>query len=118
MSDIFSRMREEAEKKAQKRNENDNKKQTTNGDDETRISAEVAEFLGISKEEVEDCCGNTCPHCDIFLSKAIALEELGYEHHLFLNPTQQEMFKDALAIYRRDIKEYERKEQELMDEMR
>ena len=117
MNDIFSRIREAAEKKAKERTENQAKKDPS-ADDETLISQEVADYLGVSKEEVENCCGNICPHCDIFLAKAIALEELGYKHHLFMNPSQEEMFKEALSIYRKDIKEYKNREHELMDKMR
>ncbi|VAX18044.1 hypothetical protein MNBD_NITROSPINAE01-1091 [hydrothermal vent metagenome] len=118
MNDIFSRMRDEANKKARERTENQEKNENPQPETEAQVSQEVADYLGVSKEEIDNCCGNTCPHCDIFLSKAIALEELGHKHHLFMNPSQEEMFKDAQAIYRKDIKEYEKREQELMDRMR
>ncbi len=74
--------------------------------------------MGVSIDEVADCCGNICPHCEIFLDKAIALEELGYQHHLFMNPTQEEMFREALEIYRNDHKEFNLRKLQLMDRMR
>lgn len=119
MTDFLSRLREEAAEKAKKREE-ENRVEDKTGivSEENKKIAEVAEYLGMSKDEVEVCCGSICPHCDTFLDKAIALEELGYQNHLYMNPTQQEQFKEALQIYRNDPKDYEARKTELIERMR
>jgi hypothetical protein len=54
----------------------------------------------------------------MFLDKAIALEELGYTHHLFMNPTQEDMFAEVRKIFRKNHQEYNRRRQEFMERMR
>jgi len=54
----------------------------------------------------------------MFLDKAISLVELGYPHHLIMNPLQEVVFEEAQEIYLRDRKEYETRKPELMDRMR
>lgn len=119
MKDLFSRLRVEAAEKARKREEVNRLKGKTGAvPREEKKIAEVARYLGISKEEVGACCGSICPHCNVFLDKAIALEELGYQNHLYMNPSQEQNFKDALTIYRDDRKEYEARKTELIERMR
>ncbi len=119
MTDFLSRLREEAAEKARKREEESRPKGKTGivPQEEKKI-LKVAKYLGISKEEVGACCGSICPHCNIFLDKAIALEELGYPNHLYMNPTQEQIFKEALEIYRDDRKDYEARKTELIERMR
>jgi hypothetical protein len=85
---------------------------------EDGADARVAGYLGVSEAMVSSCCGSICPHCDVFLDKAIALVELGLSHHLFMNPSQEEFFNEALEIYRLDRTGYIARRQELMDRMR
>jgi len=83
-----------------------------------RVALEVAQYLGWTREAVENCCGSVCPHCELFLDKALALMELGYHHHLFLNPMQEDVLREAHALFQRDRKEYEIRKQDLMNRMR
>jgi hypothetical protein len=119
MDDFFKRLRDQAiTHKAELNKERSHKKNPENTQLSDAVFQQVAEYTGKPFLEVAYCCGNICPHCQTFLDKAIALVELGYKHHLFMNPVQEEFFEDALAIYRRDRKEYEIRKQELMDRMR
>lgn len=83
-----------------------------------RVAMEVARYLGWTREMVENCCGSVCPQCELFLDKALALMELGHPHHLFLNPMQEEVLREAQELFRRDRKEYEMRKQDLMDRMK
>ncbi|MBI4667531.1 MAG: hypothetical protein HY751_14105 [Nitrospinae bacterium] len=118
MEDIFSKLRQEAIQKAEERTKASPANEGSKPFDDERIVRQVAEFTGLSVDEVAYCCGNICPHCETFLDKAIALVELGYGHHLFMNPMQEDYFTDALDTFRRDRREYELKKQDLMDRMR
>lgn len=120
MDDIFKKLRDQAlNRSAEIKKENELRRKTSGEravDDS--IMLEVAEYLGKPLDDVAYCCGNICPHCQMFLDKAIALIELGYEHHLFMNPTQEDQFQGALSMFRRDKMEYEMCKQELMNAMR
>lgn len=120
MEDIFKKLRDQAlEHSAELKKENDLRRKASGerrADDP--VMREVAEYTGQPLNEVAYCCGSICPHCQIFLDKAIALVELGYNHHLFMNPIQEERFQEALSVFRRDRMEYEMSKQELMDRMR
>lgn len=120
MEDIFKKLRDQAlDRSAERKKESDLRRKTSAeklADDP--VMREVAEYIGQPVNEVAYCCGNICPHCQTFLDKAIALVELGHEHHLLMNPVQEEQFQEALNIFRRDRMEYEMSKQELMDRMR
>ena len=118
MKDYMARLREEAQRREQERKKAQALQSSAKPDEEQNADIDVAKYLGVSEEEVSVCCGSTCPHCDMFLDKAIALVELGSPHHLFMNPSQEEIFKEALEIYRQDRTEYAFLRQELMDRMR
>lgn len=119
MSDFMKRLRDSALENQKRREE---ARETTDHeallDAEREKNRQAAEFLGMDENVVANCCGSICPHCEMFLDKAIALEELGHSHHLFMNPSQEEVFNEALRIYREDRHEYERRRGELMDRMR
>ena len=119
MTDFMKRLREQAAVMASKRaGEAHEPKRKKLAEEEAEINAKVADFLGASPEETAHCCGSICPHCDIFLDKAIALVELGYPSHLFMNPSQEELFEEALRLYRSDLGKYQVNKRELMDRMR
>lgn len=119
MKDIFKGLREQARNLEKTRREKERATRESELADKLEdANRRVAEFLGVTAEEVESCCGSICPNCDMFLDKAIALVELGYPPHLFMNPVQTEMFEDALRIYRDDPKDYQARKKELMDRMR
>jgi hypothetical protein len=120
MDDIFKKLRDQAlDRSAELKRESDlRRKASGEKPAEDPVMREVAEYLGQPVNDVAYCCGNICPHCQIFLDKAIALIELGHDHHLFMNPVQEDQFQNALGIFRRDRMEYETSKQELMDAMR
>lgn len=118
MSDFLSRLRKKAELQSAEREKALREKKEKSDSEETMIAIEVADYLGVTTDEIVACCGSICPHCDTFLDKAIALEELGYKNHLFMNPVQEEFFMEALEIYRNDRKEYARLKDELINRMR
>ena len=120
MEDIFKKLRSQAkDREAELKKEKDLRHKTSGENPlDDSVMREVAEYIGEPVSEVAYCCGNICPHCQTFLDKAIALIELGYDHHLLMNPIQEDYFKDALGIFRRDRKEYEMSKQTLMDRMR
>ncbi|MDH4185124.1 MAG: hypothetical protein OEV92_12930 [Nitrospinota bacterium] len=118
MKDPMARLRQEAlEKEQARRKEKDHPRPEPAGRQD-KADLEVAQFLEVSPEMVSACCGSICAHCDIFLDKAIALVELGYPHHLFMNSSQEEKFEQALELFRKDRAEYKIRRQELMDSMR
>jgi len=114
---IFDKIRREAAEKEQARNKSADGSENPM-EAESHLQRQVAEKIGRSQEEVAYCCGSTCPSCDVFLDKAMALEELGHKHHLFLNPVQWEIFEKALALYRTDRAEYERQKPEIITALR
>ena len=120
MDDIFKKLRDQAlDRSAEIKKENDlRRKMSGEKPVDDPVMLEVAEYLGKPVNDVAYCCGSICPHCQIFMDKAIALIELGYDHHLFMNPVQEGQFQEALEIFRRDRMEYEMSKQELMDLMR
>lgn len=120
MEDIFKKLREQAmDRSAELKKESDQRRKASSENQvDDSVMLEVAEYLGKPIDDVTYCCGNICPHCQMFLDKAIALIELGYDHHLFMNPIQEDKFQNALEIFRRDKMEYEMSKQELMDSMR
>lgn len=119
MSDLIKRLRESA---LERQKERERAKEAFDHeafiDGERDRNRQAAKYLGMDENVVTNCCGSICPHCEMFLDKAIALEELGHSHHLFMNPSQEEVFNEALRIYREDRREYERRRMELMDRMR
>ncbi|MDH5510844.1 MAG: hypothetical protein OEZ32_10885 [Nitrospinota bacterium] len=117
MKDPMARLREEAARKELERKAEKEHATEATGE-EAAVDREVAEYLGAEEEEVAACCGSICPHCDMFLDKAIALVQLGRPHHLFMNPSQAEKFREAMEIYERDRSEYIARRQELMERMR
>lgn len=120
MQDIFKKLRDQAiEHSAELKKESDLRRKASGEKmPDDHIMREVAEYIGKPLDEVTYCCGNICPHCQTFLDKAIALVELGHEHHLLMNPVQEERFQEALNVFRRDRMQYEMSKQELMDRMR
>lgn len=120
MEDIFKKLREQALDRSAKLEKENVQRRKTPGEKpaDDSVMLEVAEYLGKPVNDVTYCCGNICPHCQTFLDKAIALIELGYSHHLFMNPIQEDQFQNALRMFRRDRMEYEMSKQELMDSMR
>jgi len=118
MKDHMASLREEAARKQQERQKEKQQGSAAGRDDEEEASREVAEYLGVEEDLVANCCGSICPHCDIFLDKAIALVELGRPHHLFMNPSQEEKFHQALELYRKDRAQYAVRRQDLMESMR
>lgn len=119
MEDLFKRLRDQAITHGAELNKEREAKNARVAEPlNDAVLLQVAEYTGKPLLEISYCCGNICPHCQTFLDKAIALVELGYKHHLFMNPIQEELFEEALDIYRRDRKEYEMRKQELMDRMR
>ena len=122
MNDIFKKMRDQAalqakERASRKREADDSRNRKVDLDDEA-IHRKVADFTGIDYDEIEFCCGNCCPDCESFLDKAIALVELGFKHHLFLNPVQQEVFDEALALFQTARTDYDAKKQSFIDRLR
>lgn len=120
MDDIFKKLRDQAlDRSAELKKESDQRRKVSADKPvDDPVMLEVAEYIGKPVDDVAYCCGNICPHCQIFLDKAIALIELGYDHHLFMNPVQEDQFQGALGMFRRDKMEYEMSKQELMDSMR
>lgn len=118
MSDIFKKLRDEAAQKAERRAAERSPDPARVDPENDPVMAEVADLTGLPVWEVAYCCGAICPHCETFLDKAIALVDMGHPHHLFMNPVQQERFAEALALYRRDRKEYDLRKPELIASMR
>ncbi|MBI4827542.1 MAG: hypothetical protein HY804_01815 [Nitrospinae bacterium] len=119
MNDFLKRMREQALATEQHRHEQPHLTEEERLRAEMlRVAMEVAHYLGWTREMVENCCGSVCPHCELFLDKALALMELGYPHHLFLNPMQEEVLRETQELFRRDRKEYEIRKEELMNRMK
>ncbi|MBI5816034.1 MAG: hypothetical protein HZB29_10565 [Nitrospinae bacterium] len=119
MGDLFGKMRDQAKAAEKLRHEKHEREKSAHGHDAGEsMTASVAKFTGLPAEEVEYCCGSICPHCQVFLDKAIALIELGYPHHLFMNPAQEEVFNEAIELFRKDRTLYMLRKQELMDKMR
>jgi len=119
MTDYLKRLREEALAKERDRKtarREASRRRLDHQNEET--VRQVARFLEVAPEMVDSCCGSICPDCDMFLDKAIALVELGHPPHLFMNPTQEDLFGEAVGIFRDDRKEYEARKRELMDRMR
>lgn len=119
MNDFMKGLREQAveKEKGRKNGGPRSKKEFLREKEKAKID-EVAEFLNTSPELVENCCGYTCPDCQMFLDKALALEKLGHDSHLFLNPTQEEVYAEAKKLFNEDREEYSRRRNELMNAMR
>ncbi len=118
MSDYLDKLRQQAAESQNQRKKSRQESASGEKDQSSDVSEKVAKLLGVTTEMVDNCCGSICPHCDMFLDKAVSLVELGYPHHLLMNPTQEAMFEEAREIYLRDRKEYETRKTELMDRMR
>ena len=115
MTDHFARLRQQA---LEKETERKRKSAHAPSNDASQLDKQVAAFTGIEDEVVASCCGSICSNCDVFLDKAIALEELGHPHHLFMNRGQEEKFGKALALFREEKEEYQKRRQEIIDSMR
>jgi len=115
VKDHMARLRQEALARQKAREADGPKPKAAPGEDTDK---QVADYLGVGEAQVSACCGSICSHCEMFLDKAIALVELGRPHHLFMNPSQERMFAEALSIYRNNREEYEKRKTELMDRMR
>lgn len=120
MEDIFKKLRDQALDRSAELKTGTDPRHKIFGENliDDSVLREIAEYTGKPVYEIAYCCGNICPHCQTFLDKAIALVELGYNHHLLMNPVQEEYFQDALRVFRGDRMEYEMRKQELMDRMR
>ena len=120
MEDIFKKLRSQAKDREAELKKESALRHKTSGEKliDDSVLREIAEYIGKPVYEVAYCCGSICPHCQMFLDKAIALIDLGYNHHLLMNPIQEEYFQDALKVFRSDRMEYEMRKQELMDRMR
>ncbi|VAX16958.1 hypothetical protein MNBD_NITROSPINAE04-1206 [hydrothermal vent metagenome] len=119
MGDFMKQLRDQAleKEKDRKKADSESLEDDRNNSDAVK-SRELADFLGVTPEVADACCGSICPHCDLFLDKAIALEQLGYPHHLFMNPTQEEVYKEAKEIFEKDRKEYDTQKKELIERMK
>ncbi len=119
MGDFMKQLRDQALEKEKNREKTRSESLADNGNSSDAVkSRELADFLGVTPEVADACCGSICPHCDLFLDKAIALEQLGYPHHLFMNPTQEEVYKKAKELFEKDRKEYEQLKPGLIEKMR
>lgn len=119
MSDFMKELRERALEKEKNRKKAQSESLTEGRDDGQALkSRKLAEFLGVTPEIADACCGSICPHCDLFLDKAIALERLGYSHHLFMNPTQEQVYKEALKLFTQDRNEYDLRKKEFVRRMK
>jgi len=119
MGDFMKELRDQALEKEKNRKKADIESfKASSKSSEAVKSSKLAEFLGVTPEIADACCGSICPHCDLFLDKAIALVQLGYPHHLFMNPTQEEVYKEALELFEKDRKEYEQQKEVLIQRMR
>lgn len=119
MADFMKQLRDQAlEKEKNRKKAQSEFIEADSNNSEAVKSRELAEFLGVTPVIADACCGYICPDCDLFLDKAVALEQLGYPHHLFINPTQEEVYKEALELFENDRNEYDRRKQELIRGMR
>jgi hypothetical protein len=119
MTNLFSKLREQALSDEKQRRENSDEIRKKSGERaEDRVFEAVAELIERDVEEVAACCGSICPKCDMFLDKAVALRALDNPHHLFMNPTQNEIFEKALNMFLEDKKEYQANRLELMERLR